>query len=633
MNQKRTSSFLKASGGLAGLGLLLVIIVAANIILGNVRLRVDLTDEKLYTLSDGTRSILKQLDEPVTLKLFYSKSYAGVPIALKNYAKQVEDLLKEYKLAGKGQVIIEMHDPKPDSDAEDAARRYGVAAQQVEMFGPSVYIGLAAVAGETEGVIPALDPRNEGLLEYHITRLIYRVVNPQKPVVGVMSSLPVLGTQAPPSFGFPPQGAQQPSWLAFREIEDDYELRQVETTAEEIPPDIRALIVVHPKDLGESALYAIDQFVLRGGHLLAFVDPFSASELESAPPQQPFAPPSNASSLDPLFRAWGVQFDVGQMLADMKAVSRLAGQGNQVEESPVFLTLRADHISKEDTLTSQLGSLMLPLSGAFEDRTADDLVYTSLIRSSDMAGLVNVQMARFGSQAITRDFKPSATPLDLAVRLNGVFNTAYPNGKPMTPAGEGEEGAATPGGESLQTGESVVILVGDSDLIFDRFCVRELNFFGAKAFQPLNDNVNFFANAIEQMAGSSDMIGIRSRGEFARPFDMVLKLEEEARQDWQEQEKRLTEKLQETRRQLSQLQSEKDNEQQLFLNREQEAAIKRFRDEEIRVGKELKIVRKNLRHRIERLGLQVKLANIVLMPLLVAIGGVTYGLRRKGKRS
>jgi ABC-type uncharacterized transport system involved in gliding motility auxiliary subunit len=632
MSDKKNASFWKASGGLLGLLLLLIIIIAANVIIGNMRLRIDLTDEKLYTLSDGTKNVLAKLDQPVTLKLFFSKSYSGMPIQLKNYARQVEDLLREYEIASKGQVTIEHHDPKPDSDAEDIARRHGIAQQQVEMFGPPVYIGLAAVAGEYQAVIPALDPRTERLLEYNLTRLIYRVVHPQKPGVGVMSSMPVLGSQAP-SFGFPQPGSQKPPWLAFREIEDDYDLRQIDVTADEIPSDLQTLVLVHAKDLSDATLYAIDQFVLRGGHLLAFIDPFSLADLEASTPQ-PYAPPSNASSLGRLFEAWGVGYDAGKMLADMKAVTPLRGQGNQPEESPVFLTLSAENISKEDTLTSQLGSLMFPFSGAFEDKTGAGLKFTSLVVSSDIAALVDVQMARFGAAAITRDFTPNATPLDLAIRLEGTFPTAFPDGKPLVDSEAREKELETPNeATSLQSGESAVVLVADSDLIYDRFCVQELNFFGTTAHQPLNDNVAFFANALEQMSGSSDMIGIRSRGEFSRPFDRVVTLEEEARRQWQEQERLLTEKLQETRRQLSQLQSEKNQEQRLFLSREQEQAVQRFKDEEIRVNAELKNVRKSLRKEIEQLEMKVKLANIVVMPALIALIGLGYGLRRRRRRS
>ena len=631
--KNKQSSIAKMSGGLAGLALVLVIIVAVNVVLGNVSIRKDFTDEQLYTLSDGTRKILSQLEEPVTLKLFFNKTYGGMPTHLKNYARQVEDLLKEYKIAGHGNIILEIYDPKPDSDAEEMARRYGVSQRSVEVFGPPVYFGLVATLGDVEGALPALDPRTEGLLEYNITRLVHRLSSPDKPVIGVMSSLPVLGQQAPqPGFGMPPQAQQQP-WMSMRELQEDYDVRDITMRATEIPDDVKALVVVHPKGISQDTLYAIDQFVLRGGRLLALIDPFSIADLQSSPPPQMYAPPVNSSDLGPLLKAWGIGFDNTQLVADMKAVTRFGGQPNQVEESPILLTLRQENVS-EDIITSQLESLLFPMAGSFKDNTADDLEMTALVKTSDMSGNVPAAMAQFGSEAVMRDFKPAATPSALAIRVGGTFKTAYPDGKPSDDADDEESESSDKNEESkgILSGESTVILVADSDLIEDNFCVRALNFFGTRAYQPLNDNVAFFANAVEQMAGSSDLIGIRSRGESARPFDRVLELEQIARQEWQDKEQQLMDKLQEAQRQLRELQDEKDQGQRLILSPEQQTAIKRFQEEELRINRELKDVRKNLRRDIEQLGLKVKLANIALMPVIVGLGGVIYGLRRKNKR-
>ena len=625
-----SKSIVKAGSGLAGLALVLVILVAANVILGNLRVRADLTEEKLYTLSDGTRELLRRLDEPVTLKFFFSRSFAGVPMPLKLHARQVEDILHEYRIASQGKVTVENYDPKPDSDAEEAALRYGLSGQPVEMFGPPAYFGLVAVAGDVEGAIPVIDPRAESLLEYNITRLIYRVTHPEQPVIGVMSSLPVLG-DAQPEFGMRPPERNGP-WLAFREIQQDYDLRRVEMGAVEIPEDMQALILVQPRDLSRETLFAIDQFVLRGGHLLAFVDPLNVAERETAP--DPMRRPQADSPLEPLFRAWGVSYAPDEIVADMKAVTRLGGAGGRVEESPVFLTIGPDHINGDDIVTAQLSALMLPFAGAFKVDAPDGLAATPLIESSDVADTVATLLAEMGSQAVNRQFEAEPMPLTMAVRLTGAFPTAFPGGPPEAADEDGEEedDAVPPeGGDFLTEGKSTVILVADADLITDRFCVEELNFFGTRAFRPLNDNIHFFGNAVEQMAGSSHLIGIRSRGEFIRPFTRVDALEQEARRQWQEKEQLLVEKLQETRRQLSQLQSDESQGQQMILSPRQEAAIERFREEELRINRELKDVRRNLRRDIERLGLKVKIANITLMPLLIAAAGIVYGLMRRHK--
>jgi len=636
MKKIGSDAFWKASSGFTGLFALLAILIAANVIIGNTRLRADLTEEKLYTLSEGTRSVLRKLDRDVTLKMFFNSSAPEVPVFLKNYARQVEDLLREYKTAVKRRVVIEKYDPKPDSDAEDWARRYGIGGQQIGMLGPTVYFGLVAVAGDTEAVIPALDPRTEELLEYNITRLIYRVVHPEKPVVGIISSLPVMGTRHPP-FAMPgqPRPPAQPAWFAFQDLKEDYSIREIPPSADEIDTDIDALIVVHPKNLEESLLYAIDQFVLRGGRLLAFLDPLSVADAESSPPQ-PYGGPRTSSNMERLLSAWGIGYDPGQVLVDPGAASQVRDANNQVEESFVWLSLRAGNMSHEDILTTQLEGLMLPYAGTFSDETGSDLTVTSLVKSSENAGTVASFAAQFGSQAVQDQFAPAKVPLDIAIRVAGTFTTAFPEGKPRNDTEDDDSKSEADSWESARTGntegESAVILVADVDMIVDRFCVQEINFFGFKAHQPINDNISFLANAVEQVAGSSDLIGIRSRGRFSRPFDRVLDLEEKARREWQAKENDLLKRLRQTQRQLSEMESRKDKTQRFILSKQQKQAIARFRREEVRIKKELKSVRKNLRRDIERLGIMVKIANIGLMPLLVSVAGVCFGIYRKRKR-
>jgi ABC-type uncharacterized transport system involved in gliding motility auxiliary subunit len=433
----------------------------------------------------------------------------------------------------------------------------------------------------------------------------------------------VLGDEAAPSFGMT-QPRQKEAWLAFQEIQEDYVLRRLPSDADEIPAEVQALILVNPKALSEATVFAIDQFVLRGGRLLAFVDPMNVADLENQE-QDPFGQQDTSSGLERLFSAWGVTYDSAQLVADLKAASRLRGANNSVEESLLFLSLGKDHVNADDILTSQLGMIMLPFAGSFAVQPKDGLTSTPLLTTSDMSGTVSAMMARFGSASVNREFKPGPLHLNMAVRLNGTFNTAFPNGRPV-PAGETN---AAPAATTLKDGTSTVILVADADLIYDRFCVQELSVFGARALQPLNDNVRFFGNAVEQVAGSSDLVGIRSRGEFFRPFERVLALENEARRLWQEKEQALVQKLEDTQSQLNQLQTKKDEGQQFILSPEQKDAIERYRDQEIAIRRDLKDVRKSLRQEIERLGLKVKLANIVVMPLLISLGGLTYGLSRR----
>ncbi|MBN1557915.1 MAG: Gldg family protein [Lentisphaerae bacterium] len=639
MKKFESFAFWKAGTGIAALLVLLAVLIAATVIVGNLRLRADLTEENLYTLSPGTKTVLRGLDRPVTLKLFFSASLPQMPMYLKTYARQVQDLLAEYEVAAGGRLVVETYDPRPDSDEEEWARRYGVAGQSVDMFGPPLYFGLVAVSGKAEAAVPALDPRADDMLEYTVTRLIHRVTHPEKPRIGVLSGLPVLGSQTPP-FAMPgqPPPPSQPRWLAFRDIGEDYELVPIETDATAVDPALDAVVVIHPPELSGELAYALDQYVLGGGHLLVFLDPLCLAELEtSGPAANPYQMPEGRSSLDPLLDAWGIPFDSGSVVADLRAASRIRAGENRVEESPVWLSLTAaGHINREDVLTAKLESLMLPFAGAFRDETSDRLTVTPLVTSSSSAGLVDARLARMGGQAVMRDFQSGGLPLNLALRVTGTFPTAFPDGKPGaadedagTAASTGSVAAAAMDG--LNEGEGAVILVGDVDLLYDRFCVEELNFFGATAFQPLNDNLAFFANALEQMAGSTALIGIRSRGRTARPFDRVLELEEKARREWQAREEDLTRKLNDTRARLRELQTQKDESQRFILSKQQREAIERFKEEELQIQRRLKDVRKNLRRDIERLGIRVKMINIALVPVLVALGGVLYGMYRKRK--
>lgn len=338
--KKRSISHLGT--GAAGLALLLVIVGAVYAISSNLRLRMDLTEQKLYTLSSGTRALLGKLEQDVVLKYYFSASSAEMPMGMKNYANKVRNLLKEYELAGKGRIILEAHDPKPDSEAEEWAQRYGIEPQQVNPFGMPVYCGLVAVGTETEAAIPGFSPRTEATLEYDVTRLISRVAWPKKPVLGVLSSLPVFGTPQNPMMMQRPSAADR-GWMAVNQLRRDYTVREIKEDAEEIAPDITTLVVIHPKHLSEEMQFAMDQFVLRGGRLIAFVDPFSIADFEANSQQNPMmgqqgpnAP--GPSTLGRLFDAWGVRFDTTKIVADFSASTRLnAGEG-RVEENPAFLS-------------------------------------------------------------------------------------------------------------------------------------------------------------------------------------------------------------------------------------------------------------------------------------------------------
>ncbi|MBP7638533.1 MAG: Gldg family protein [Kiritimatiellae bacterium] len=631
MSANKSNLLSRFGTGLAGLLVLLVIIGAANLIIANLRLRVDLTAERLYTLSTGSKQVLGKLENDVTLKFYFSASSAEMPMGLKTYANQVQDLLKEYELAGKGRVALEAYDPKPDSDSEEWAQRYGIEPQQTNPFGQPVYFGLVAVCGETEAVIPGFNPRTEATLEYDITRLITRVAWPEKPVIGVLSSLSVLGAPQNPMMMMRRQQQDQ-GWTAFRELRKDYTVREIQADAEAIDADIKALIVVHPKNLEDKALFAIDQFVLRGGRLIVCVDPFNIADFEANQQQNPMmmqmgGGQAGPSTLGKLFDAWGVTFDTAKIAADLSAATKLNSGNGRVEDNPAFLSLGTPNMAKDDLLTAQLSQVMLPFAGALSANTPKEITFTPLITTSkDNACLVDQMNAQFGMSAMRAQLKPDGAQRTLAARLQGTFKTAFPDGLSTN----GTAAAATNAAPAhLTSGTSTVMIFGDADFLNDRFCVQVMNSLFGQIAQPINDNLTLFGNTVEQFAGREELIGVRSRGQFNRPFVKVDQLEVKAMKQWQAEEERLEAALQETQQRLADLQQKKSGNERLILSKEQQAELEQFRKTQAETRKQLKEVRKNLNKDIERLGLSLKVVNIALLPLLVIGFGLFRGLRRR----
>jgi ABC-type uncharacterized transport system involved in gliding motility auxiliary subunit len=620
---------MKKMGGLAGMFLLLGILIALNMVLRPVRLRADVTEDKLYTLSEGTQQLLADLDRDVTLKFYFSKSNNRLPVPTKNFAARVRDLLKEYASRSSGYLVVEEYDPKPDSDEEEWAQRYGLQAQALDMYGTDggLYFGVVAVSGNREAVLPVLAQSAEPRLEYLLTRMVSEVSSEKQTKVGVMSALPVNRAGNPYAGG----GSK---WAVMSEIARQYEVENVALTAAAIPAEIDTLMVIHPAEISEQTLYALDQFVLRGGRLLAFMDPMSLAAQESVTPQlqQMGVPqPSGTSDLNRLTRAWGVTMAADRLAADESAASLLQAGRGQALRNPAWLSLRPAQINRDDVATGSLSDLMLPFAGAFEITPTNGISATPLLFTADDGFTVDSYAARSGNITIPAEQQR----IPLAVRLAGTFTTAFPDGKPVDDEStetEGAEPAEAPAGLTTSAKPGVVILVADVDLLADRFATESMSLFGQSFVQPRNDNLNFAVNMVEQLCGSEALIGLRSRNAFDRPFDRVIELEKEAAFKWQAEEERLNEKLQATQTRLHALQQAKDDGQQQILSPAQEAEVKKFREEVFQTQQSLKDVRKNLRREIEMLGVRLKAVNMVGIPLLVAAFGIGRGLWLKKTR-
>ena len=623
-NAKRRIGKTAFSAG--GALLVLVIVVLVNILLSRTTLRWDATEDNLYSLSPGTRTILAELDQEVVVKVFYSKHVVNTPSHIKTFAQRVIDFLSEYEQYGKGRISIEIYDPKPDSEEEEWAIKYGMKSISLPT-GEQVYLGLVALAADQEAAIAFIDPTQETRLEYDLTRIITRVQTTNRMKIAVFSSLPVFGA-APVNMGMAgPQPGSEP-WFFIQELAKTYDLTKVQPDADRIDPTADLLVLFHPRNMSDTIAFAVDQYILGGGNAIIFADPLS---LMDDPRMGP-----GGSIPERLFKAWGITMETGKAVVDYTYATQLRNRNNQVESNPMWLSAPASAFFAGNLITANLESMLLPVAGAIEK--LPDSVYTvePLVQSSTNSVKVDAFSHNMNVNAIRRDFKPSGTIHNLAVRISGTFKTAFPDGKPEAEAKAGEPASETDAKVAeapLKEGKatSVIVVVADSDLLYDGYYLSQQNLLGFTISNIFNDNLNFMLNASEMLTGNPALISIRSRGTFERPFTRVQELERKAQDRWLDQEQVLVRQVEETNQKLRMLEQQKDATQRAILSEEQEQEIARFQEEKLKINKELKTVRRNLRAEIEQLGTTVKFANIFLVPLLIGIGGIIYAITRRRK--
>jgi ABC-type uncharacterized transport system involved in gliding motility auxiliary subunit len=626
MKKKQTEALLFSTTGVVAMFLLLV---AVYIISGVIRGRFDLTAEKLYTLSPGTKAILAKLDTPVQIRFYCTQDSREMPIPLKTYAQRVEDLLNEYRKFAGANIEIKKLDPKPDSDAEDQANLDGVQGQMLSM-GDKIYFGLAINQLDSKVSIPFLSPDRERQLEYDISRAISGVTTTEKASIGVMSGLSIFGEMNPMMARMGQMQRQDP-WVFISELKRDFEVRQIEITATEIPSDIKVLVVVHPKAISDQTQYAIDQFVLAGGKLIAFVDPLSIIDSQSSPGNNPLQASASASStLDKLFKAWGIEFDSNKVVADLNFVTRI-NRGGRAESAPAVLSLTYKGLNTDDVITAQTDNLLIPFAGAFTGTPAEGLEQTVLMKTTEKSQLVERFMAEFSGEQTVKDFVASGKELPLAIRLAGKFKTAFPDGKPA--AAPADPNAETPAETNASLKESrdsgVVILVADADFLNDQFSVQIQNIFGQRIISPRNGNLNIVQNMVEQLAGDSNLIAVRSRATLNRPFTVVRTMQAQAEENYRKRIKDLEKSLADTQTRLNELQQNKESGQRFILSPEQQAEVERFQKQQVEANKELRKVRRDLRQEIDSLENRLKWLNIAGMPFLVALSGISLALLKR----
>jgi len=601
-----------STGALAILAVLFVVLtMLASLLFRGARL--DLTENGLYTLADGTRNIVSSLAEPVTLKLYFSDQASADLPQIRRYADRVWELMQELASHSGGSIRLERIDPLPFSEAEDDAARYGLEAVPLSQAGDQLYLGLVGI-NTVDGLerVPFLSPNREAFLEYDLARMVASLATPERPQVGLISGLPMSG-------GFNMQtGQRNPAWSVYEQWQELFEITTVPATATELPADLDALVLVHPKQLSDDLLRSIDQFVLGGGRLLAFVDPYA----EADPGEDPNDPASRflaerASSLGPLLENWGVDFDSDSFVADLgRALQVTIRQGQPPVRHPAILGLAAEDFSQSDIVTGELGLVNVASVGSLVDLERDGVDFEPLILSSDRAGLLPAERLRMLSDPsdLIAELGIDEGRHVLAVRLTGTVASAFADSLPEGGLAEGALNA---------------IVIADTDLLTDNLWVQRQNFLGQVLLNPFADNGALAVNAVENLLGNADLISIRSRSTSNRPFDLVDDLRREAEARLRATEQQLEAELAETENRLTQLQQSRGDADLSILTPEQEAEIDRFMEQRLEIRQQLRQVRRQLDEEIESLGARVKLINIALMPLLVTLVALLVAWRRR----
>ena len=617
--------------GATSLLLLLVAFIVAVIVSNQLfkGVRIDLTENKLYTLSDGTERLVRNIDEPVNLYFFYSdKATEGIP-SLRDYANRVREMLEEFADASRGRLRLSVIDPLPFSEEEDQAAQFGLQDVTLAAAPDPIFMGLAGTnsVGDEE-IIPFFQPDREASLEYDIAKLVSTLANPELNVVGLVSGVSMTGAFDPQT-----QRMQQP-WAVYEQAGQLFEIRDLGTTFDAVPDDIGLLWIVQPKSLSNATQYAIDQFAMRGGKALIFVDPVAAIDpaaMEGMP--QGMAPMGQPSDLPLLFDGWGIEFDVQEVVTDAQlALPVNSGLGGRPTRHYGYLGITPDRMSTSDIVTMNLGTINAAMAGRLSVKEGGEISLEPLLTSSPASTTMPASQFSFlpDPAILQQGFTSGGEPLVIAARISGTLKSAFPGGKPVTTPTTDEEASVDDSANHLA--ESVepanLIVVSDVDMLGDPLWVQVQSFFGQRIANAFASNGAFAVNALENLAGSSDLIAVRSRGSFSRPFTKVDELRVEAEARFLETQQRLQQELAETERRLGELQSAREDTGSLLLTDAQQVEIDRFVDQRASIRKELRAVQRGLDEEIEDLGTFLKVINIGLVPLLLTLGTLIVLWRR-----
>ena len=621
------------------LALTLVIFFSVNIISQGLfrSARLDLTEDSLYTLSKGTKDILKKLPDTITLRFYFSDKLADQFPTTQAYAERVKDMLREYRSLSGGKIDLQIIDPEPFSEAEDEAVARGLTGIPTQT-GDMLYFGLVGVdTTDKQEVIPIFDQSRERFLEYDLTQMVQNLGESKKPLVGVLSSLPL--AFGPGGIQAAMQNQSQP-FAIWEQLNHSFSVTAIQPNFTELDKKLDILVIIHPDTLNAHQLFTIDQFVLHGGRVLAFLDPFAESAgymaggLGNSPVPQ-------SSTLGPLLDAWGVKFDTSEVVEDRQLAQQVATSGNRDSITDYVLWIRPQRaeMSSDDLVTANLNSMLFASAGYFTKKDGSTLSFEPLVSTSDQSMITPATNLSLQPDPATllRDFRPSGEKFVLAARITGMAKTAFPDGPPnldteKTTNVDVVEQENLPEQNLLKESAQPinVILVADSDLLDDRFWIQTQQVLGQRVGIPTADNGAFLLNAVENLSGSQALISLRSRGTSSRPFTVVDNLRRVAEQQYLAQEQQLQEKLDQTQKQIASMESQQAQ-GGLFLTPDQQKAVAAFREQALATRKQLRQVQRRLRANIDELADTIRVLNIIVVPLIVALVAIGLGVMRRRK--
>lgn len=627
----------RAKLAVGGLILVVVAFLAVNIFSNTVfkSAQADLTEDDLYTLSDGTKTVLAAIKEPIKVRFYFSKALGQRSAAYQAYAQRLREIIERYVDLSKGMIKLEILNPEPFSDIEDQAVGWGLQGGRLNDAGEMGYFGIVATNSiDDEQIIPFFDPNREAFLEYDLTKMIYTLANPQKKALGLISTLPV-GGWTPEPFST----RREREWPIIGRIKEFFEIRRLESTVKQIPDDIGVLMIVHPRNLKDDTLYAIDQFVLKGGKVLLFNDGLNEVEALMQPQQGFFI--TAPSDFDKLLNAWGVSVVKDRVAGDLDSAQRVGTQhqtGNQtVADYVAWLNLRGNNFDPSDVVSADLEGVTMASAAVFQKREGATTEVHPLITTGPRSMEIDIKKVRSGPDVLgmLREFKPSGQPLTLAARITGNAKTAFPDGPPPI---EAADPSAPPADDRPpQVKESKdginVIVVGDADMLHERFWARAQDVFGQQILVPFANNANFVINALDNLQGSNALIKLRARGQSARPFVLVEGLRHEAELQFRAKEQELQNKMTEVQGKLNDLVGRERSPGEIKLSSEENQQINDFRRQLVSIRRELRDVQHDLRKDIDRLDAWLKFLNIAAIPLLLAGITVAFAVVRRSRRA